>query len=247
MRRAACAAVILAVLVAAPAAAQERAPGSSGGPPAALGGGREPRRARPPGAQRRAAEGPPADRRPRRRARRPRREGAARAARVPGRDARGLPQGRRPLAGLLLRQDATRCAAQGDRAGARRRPPRARARGVDRLPGAVVDGARLSRRVRADRQRPVGLDPAGRAVRGAVPAPAVGDAPARPARAERVLGVAGVLQRRADRRVRPARLSAARVPARAHARDRAAPPGRRRAGAPAAARCSCRSAGWRSP
>ena len=59
--------------------------------------------------------------------------------------------------------------------------------------------------------------------------------------AERVLGLDGVLQRGADRRVGAARLSAARLPARADAVDRPAPRrGGARAGAPAAARCSCR-------
>ena len=95
MRRAARAAVILAVLAAAPAAAQERAPGSSGGPPAALVA---------------AATNPDALVRPERNDVRPKgrlltadhvaavADRVAKVRRelrdVPGRDARGLPQGR---------------------------------------------------------------------------------------------------------------------------------------------------------
>ena len=85
---------------------------------------------------------------------------------------------------------------QGDRAGRRRRPQRPGARELDGLQGRVDDGARLRRRVRADRQRAVDLAPAVPAVPAAVRAPAVAAAAPRPAGAARVLGLATRSSRR---------------------------------------------------
>ena len=85
---------------------------------------------------------------------------------------------------------------------------------------AVDDGARLPRRVRPARERALHLAAAVRAVPAAVLQlpPAVLAAAPRPARAAVVLGLARVLQPRAHLRVGAAGLSAAAVPARAHAR-----------------------------
>ena len=83
----------------------------------------------------------------------------------------GVHERRGPLAGLVLRAAAARQRAdaqRGDRAGGRRRPQRARARDVDRAAGGLDDGTRDPRPVRPCRQRPVGVDRALRAVRGAV-------------------------------------------------------------------------------
>ena len=160
------------------------------------------------------------------------------APRIPRLVRRCLPEGRVPVAGQLLHTGRQ----EGDRPRDHRRPRRARRRTVDRLPGRVDDGARLPGRVREARERVVHMAAAVRAVRAAVRQlpPAVLAAAPRPARAALVLGVARVLQPRPHLRVRAARIPAAAVPARAHARAAAPrrPPARGYppATAPAAAR-----------
>src|SRR3954452_11581659 len=161
---------------------------------------------------------PPADRsqahrRPGAGDRRPGGEGDRRARQVPALDLGGLPQGLHALAGLLLRHAPAQAR---DRAGARRRRHRRRARGVDRPAGRVDDGARLRRGLRTQGQRALRLDPAADPVRRAVrrPAPPVSHAPPGPARAVLVQRLAGLLQPREHQRVGPAQLPAAALPAR---------------------------------
>ena len=140
-------------------------------------------------------------------------------------------QGEAALAGVVLRPArAAGRAHDGALADRRRRPQRPRARELDGLQGRVDDGARLRRGVRADRQRAVDLAAAVRAVRAALRAAAAAAAAPRPRGAARVLGLLRVLRRLADRRVGPAGLSAAGVPARADADDRARARGARRSG-----------------
>ena len=147
-------------------AAQSRAGQLAAALPTALPGTPvEPERARH--ARRGPTSRPPgraADRRARRRDRRRDREGAPRAARVAA-ARRARSSSRASTAG---RSPTSRARRRARRARRSRRcsstTARARARGVDGLPGAVVDGARLPRRVRAHRQRAVGVDPAGAAV-----------------------------------------------------------------------------------
>ena len=93
-------------------------------------------------------------------------------------------------------------------------------RTVDRLPGRVDDGARLSRRVRQARQRAVHLAAAVPPVHPAVLRlpPALLAAAPRPARAAVLLGLARLLQPRPHLRLGSARLPAAAVSAGAHAR-----------------------------
>ena len=119
-------------------------------------------------------------------------------------------------------------------AGQDRRRHRGDHRVLDRLSGRLADGARLRGPVRPPAQRALRLDPDGaglprRALR--LPPPGA-DRPPRPAGAALVRDLALLLQRRRDRRLGPARLPAARLPARTGALDRL--PRRRRA-APVAA------------
>ena len=179
----------------------------------------------------------------------------ARAGRRPARGrrtARGAPRPRRARADLRARllQEQGASAAGRCRSSPRRRRPGERTTELSQtvvddrsgrvleswtgLQGRVDDGARLRRGVRPGRQRAVDLAAAVRAVRAAVRAPAAAAAAPRPGRAARVLGLLRVLQRVADRRLGPARLSAARLPARAHARDRVLACARARAAAAAA-------------
>src|SRR5207237_8766112 len=127
------------------------------------------------------------------------------ARQIPGLLRRLLPQAVVALAGQLLlarRQE-------GDRPGHHRRPLRAGAGTVDRLPGGVDDGTRLPRRIRASRQLAVRVAPAVRAVRASVhqlPPPVLAAAPG-PAGAAVVLGLAGVLRSRAHQRLGAAAIS----------------------------------------
>ena len=100
------------------------------------------------------------------------------------------------VAGQLVLRSEARAGAD---PGLRRRPDRQGHAGVDRLSGGLDDGARLPRRVRAQRQRLVHLDPALHRVRRAVHslAPAADAVAPRSADAARVLDLAGVLQPRA--------------------------------------------------
>ena len=130
----------------------------------------------------------------------------------------------------------------GSRAGGRRRRDRPGARVVDRLPDRLADGARLPGPVRPQAQRPLRLAAAGaiflaRALR--LPPPAADRAP-RPAGPAQLRDLGDLLQRRQHRRQRAARLSAARLSARADALDRLSR--RRRRASPVGAR----SPGWRS-
>ncbi len=101
-----------------------------------------------------------------------------------------------------------------------RRDPRA----VERRPGGVADGARLSGRLRAQAERAVRLAPAVRALPAAVRRlpPAAAAAPPRPAGAAGLRRLARLLQPRRDRRVGAARLSRAALPAGADPAGRAA-------------------------
>ena len=162
-------------------------------------------------------------------------------AKFPRLDARGLHEGPGPLAGQLLTRPPRR-AAQGDRARSL----------IDDRTGAVLeawtgfrvavdDGARLRRRVRAQGQRAVRVDPAA-ACRSSC------RSSTRAGRARwlhlDLLVLAGFSLSLAffnagdDRDVGPARLPAARLPAGAHAVDRAAA---RPAAATRRRGCSCRS------
>ena len=234
---------LLAALVI-PAAAGAQTPGSQPAPSstgAATGAGPGPQRARRPRRQRVAAAGPEAERQPGDRAGRPGGEDRQGPARVPGIDAARVPQGDRPVAGLLLRQASpAREAGQGDRPGAAAGLQRRGARVLDRVPGRVDDGARLPGRLRAQGERAVRVDPAVPAVPVAVPAPAAADAASGPAGAAGVLDLLRVLLGGQHRRERPARLSAAAVPGGADDRDRGdavpARPGRRRG---LRRRCGC--------
>ena len=159
----------------------------------------------------------------------------ARSARIPRLLRRRLPEGPVPLAGQLLLQGRQ----EGDRPGDHRRPHRAGARTVDRLPGRLDDGARLPGRVRPARQRALRLAAAVPAVPAAVLRlpPAVLAAAPRPARAALLLGLAGVLQPRATSTPRcrspTRRCSTCWRACCALLRRRA------RAAPPAAARCAC--------
>ena len=113
-----------------------------------------------------------------------------------------------------------------------------------RPPGRVAMARGYAGRLRAQAERAVRLDPAVRAVPGAVRRlpPAVPAAAPRPARAARLRRLARLLQPRRDRRVGAARLPRAALPAGAHAVDRASG----RASAPSRSCRTWRSRGWRS-
>ena len=102
-----------------------------------------------------------------------------------------------PRAAVALAGVAVRVAGgRGAGAGARRRPQRPGAGGVDRGPGAVADGARLPGLLRPGGEHVVDLDRAVRAVRAAVPARTAADAASRPRRAAGLRALLRGVQRR---------------------------------------------------
>jgi hypothetical protein len=159
-------------------------------------------------------------------------------------------QGAASLAGVLLHRSAPRPAslgAQGDRAGADRRPQRSGAGVMERLPGGLDDGPGLSGRLRPQGQRAVRLAPTVGAVRGSLrrSPPAAVDATSRSPRTGQLLGIAGVLQPWGHRGLGPAGVSPAGLPAGAHAAGRPRPRGSPVARRRQAPRCWCRRPGWR--
>ena len=171
--------------------------------------------------------------------RRRHRRRAANAAQPSPRLSATRPGERRRLAGQLLRRRHR------GRRGADQPGHRHGARHLYGGAGSVVDGARVCGRIWPRNRRPVHLDPALPALRGAVLrlAPAGEHAESRSARAVVALGLPGVLQQRRHRGVSSARLPAADLPPRAPALDRLVPwPSTER---PRAARSG--AAGWRSP
>ncbi len=180
-------------------------------------------RRQPGSAGSRGSVGHPSDRtpallQPRARDRRGAGKDARGARALPGLLRRRLFEGPRALAGELLLE-----AQPGDRPGDHRRPQRPCARTVDGLSDRLVDGARLSGRVRPPRGSALHLDPPVRALLPGVLrlAQTAATAPPRPARAAVVLGVARVLQPRSHLRLHAAGVPAARLPARADAAARA--------------------------
>ncbi len=99
---------------------------------------------------------------------------------------------------------------------------------MDRRPGRVDDGPRLSAAVRPRAERAVGVDPDGRPLllRPARVAPALSDRPPRPSGPSQLRRQPGLLQRREHRGQRSPRLPAPSLPPGAHAVDRL--PGRGR-------------------
>ncbi len=137
---------------------------------------------------------------------------ASRAAPPPQGGPLRVHQGAGPVAGQLV---LAHQAPDGAAAGLHHRLQRQGVPVVDGLSGRVVDGPRISGRVRAAGQRLVHLGAAVPAVHRPVhPVATPADAAAsRPARAARLLGLAGLLQPRRDRPVGPPGLPVHAVPA----------------------------------
>ena len=118
---------------------------------------------------------------------------------------------------------------QGGRPGPGRRPHQDHPRVVDGKSGRLADGPRLQRPVRPPAERALRLDPARAALllRPLRLPPLEADGPPRPAGAALVRGEPVLLRQGRHRRLGPARLPAARLPALPNAVDRVQGPARR--------------------